>query len=161
MTVNRKDSCEARISDEMAGRLDDIAALFVIADVPDFEALHTLVETDARISAAYDELEIGHETDIEDVREYARERLAELPLGASSHVTFRVDLSTGGPADWLEIVCSGDGPSYSDETTEPYTIDRIVYHLADWFDHAERVLDGEQFEVAERFAREVVAELVD
>lgn len=81
------------------------------------------------------------------------------PLGVSRKAVFRVELSTGGPADWLEVICGNT-------VADPYgargglEVEEIVYHFADWFDHAERELSGEEFDAAERFVCSVVPELV-
>ncbi|NDB56884.1 hypothetical protein EB001_00295 [bacterium] len=60
--------------------------------------------------------------------EYNEESLMEFPLGFTIHKVVKIELSTGGPADYLEVFID---PEYTD------TVVRIVYHFADWFDHAE------------------------
>jgi hypothetical protein len=75
----------------------------------------------------------------EERREQALEELSEYPLAVSMERVVRVDLSTGGPADWLELF-------YQADESRPH---RIVYHFADWFDHAERTLDGDEFDAVE------------
>lgn len=60
--------------------------------------------------------------------EYNEESLMEFPLGFTIHKVVKIELSTGGPADYLEVFID---PEYKD------TVVRIVYHFADWFDHAE------------------------
>ena len=50
----------------------------------------------------------------------------EYPLGISFKKLIRIQLSTGGPADWIEVV--------TDESNDPY---EMTYHYADWYDHAE------------------------
>jgi len=59
----------------------------------------------------------------------------------------KILISTGGPADWLEILL--------DEENEPR---RIEYHFAPWFDHASVTLEGEDFEAADAFARALTAD---
>lgn len=77
--------------------------------------------------------------------------LYEFGLGLSRKVVLRFEMSTGGPADWLEIVCDED-PKYSVPGIR-LVVDRVVYHYADWFDHAEEtVIDGPLFELAEWIA---------
>lgn len=183
---NPQESCAERIGEHLAGRIGDLGALRDLADCGDAVELATLLEG-ASVRALFSELtdEMGagalgrmhaeeipgalevdpglvDGVDIDGLCELARERMDELPLGVSSYTTFRVDLSTGGPADWLEIVCSGDTPCYEPAGVHGanYEIERIVYHFSDWFDHAERQLDGVDFDIAERFARSVVPELV-
>lgn len=63
--------------------------------------------------------------------EEAAERISELPLGVSVKRVLRIDLSTGGPGDWLEADVDDDG-----------TVDSVTYHFNDWFDHAERTVDS-------------------
>ena len=69
----------------------------------------------------------------------AQEELGELPLAVSTYRLVRIDLSTGGPGDWLEVL-------YDNEND----IQRITYHFAPWFDHAE--LDVTENPTAQRFA---------
>lgn len=76
----------------------------------------------------------------EDVREQALQVISEYPLAFTPKVVVRVDLSTGGPGDWLEAILDSEG-----------RCERISYHFAPWFDHAEITLDGDDFDAAERF----------
>lgn len=69
------------------------------------------------------------------------------PLAVSTHRVWRIDISTGGPGDWLEI--------HTDADNEPT---RIEYHFSDWFDHASQTLDGDDYEAADWFARFVTAD---
>lgn len=64
----------------------------------------------------------------------------EYPLWVDSYRVVRVDLSTGGPADWFEIKIDGDND-----------VDNITYHFSDWFDHAEYSLHGSEFDRALEF----------
>lgn len=64
--------------------------------------------------------------------EEAGDRLTELPLGVSVKRVLRIDLSTGGPGDWIECDLDSDG-----------TVDAVTYHFNDWFDHAERAVDSD------------------
>lgn len=57
--------------------------------------------------------------------------LSETVLAVSTTVTMRVELSTGGPADYL--TCDLD--------TSDRSIGGVTYHFANWFDHAERNVD--------------------
>lgn len=95
-----KQSCTRRIRQELASRDDLYAGLWRCLDAPD--------ATDDVTSAVYDELE---------------------PLAVDIRPVIRIQLSWGGPADWLEIELGDDGGR---------DIRRMTYHLADWFDHAER-----------------------
>jgi len=60
-------------------------------------------------------------------------------LGVSETTVYKVELSWGGPSDWLEVVCEGE--KHAQEIT------RIIYHFTDWFDHAEIELEGEEYDV--------------
>lgn len=62
----------------------------------------------------------------EDCDDEASEELWNLALDITSKKVIRIDLSTGGPADWIEVWC------------DDYGISEMVYHFSDWFDHAER-----------------------
>lgn len=158
-------SCEERILDQLNSRVSDFGALTDLAGAYDQARLGEVLE-DRATRAMFDELTDGADLDglslrqIEDLNESARERINEYPLGVSSYTTFRVDLSTGGPGDWLEVICSGGAPAY-EGGGDAYEIDRIVYHFADWFDHAERELEGYDLDRAKAFVSEVVPELVD
>lgn len=64
----------------------------------------------------------------EDKKEEALDELNNFALEISSF-TFKVIkilLSTGGPADWLELEVDDEGSPR-----------RLTYHYSDWFDHAE------------------------
>lgn len=181
-------TCAERIgehmNEHMNGRLMDFGALRDLADVSDATELATLLEDtatrclfadlvddapsveeivammDAEDDGPFEEL-VG-DLDLDGLREAAQERMYELPLGVSAQTVFRIELSTGGPADWLEVVCTGDTPCCepTSDGGEHYEVERIVYHFADWGDHAERTLSGVDFDIAERFAQSVVPELV-
>ena len=63
--------------------------------------------------------------------EEASEALYEFALGISSYTTVRIDLSTGGPADWLECLVDRSAGD----------LINVIYHFSDWFDHAEESVD--------------------
>lgn len=60
-----------------------------------------------------------------DIFEEAVDSLDQLVLCIDVHKIIEVHLSTGGPADWLEIYLDGVNQ-----------IRNVKYHYADWFDHA-------------------------
>lgn len=101
-------TCAERLPDHLAGRLADFRVMLARED-PD-EAPDDIDEPGP-------------------LNEYA--------LGVSVIYSVRVELSTGGPADYLTADVDADGD-----------IERIAYHYADWFDHAERYLDGDAFDTA-------------
>lgn len=127
----REKSCEARIGSHMRSREADLNTIFAAINGEDVEA---------------EDLE-AQDIDPENVEESAQERLYELPLGISTYRVMRIELSTGGPADWLEI-------KLSKELRYGYSVDRVTYHFADWFDHAERTVDENSslWVMAEQFA---------
>lgn len=70
------------------------------------------------------------------------DELRDLALSIEEFTVIKCLLSTGGPADWLEIVVT----DYKEE------IVKVIYHFADWFDHAEMVVeeDSPLYEYAEQ-----------
>jgi len=69
---------------------------------------------------------LGDDDIDEEKQEEALEELNNLALEISKFKVIKILLSTGGPADWLELKVDDDGnPS------------ELTYHYADWFDHAE------------------------
>src|SRR5262245_28145626 len=71
-------------------------------------------------------------------REEREQELYEYPLDVSLVRMVRIDLSTGGPGDWLEVQLDSESEAQ-----------RIEYHFAPWFDHASITLDGDEFEAAD------------
>lgn len=63
---------------------------------------------------------------LEDNDEDAYDELNNLALGIESKKVIKIELSTGGPADWVEVWCDDS------------QILEMYYHFSDWFDHAER-----------------------
>ena len=98
MTTNQP-TCAERIAEHLADRLADFAAMLGRPD-PD--------EPD------------DTSDDLPPIQEY--------PLGVFVERTYRikVELSTGGPADYITADVDDDGD-----------IVAAAYHFADWFDHAE------------------------
>ncbi len=117
-TAQRQKTCAERIEEHKRGRLEDFAAL-----------------NDAYANAA------------DDTTDDASSAIYEYPLDVSTFRTWRIDLSTGGPGDWIEIQTDSEG----DPT-------RVEYHFNDWFDHASVTLDGLEREQALEFARMVTAD---
>jgi hypothetical protein len=58
--------------------------------------------------------------------EYNEYSLMEFPLGHSVEKVVKIEMSTGGPADFIMVWVDQDDNS----------INRIVYHYQDWFDGA-------------------------
>lgn len=76
--------------------------------------------------------------------------LHEFPLGYSNYLVLKIELSTGGPADWLEV------HSYGGTSPEVF---RVIYHFSDWFDHAE--LNISQDSAMYRFAEETISMILE
>lgn len=84
------------------------------------------------------------ESDDYDQNDEGYEELRDLPLEVETFLTIKCLLSTGGPADWLEI----------ELTSYKNSINKITYHFADWFDHAEVVVDEDS--PFYRFAEQII-----
>jgi hypothetical protein len=111
MDTTDQQTCAQRIREHQAGREASIAALNECADAWGDGAR---------------EVEGEYLTP-----EEAIGRLDELPLAVERFTLVKVLLSTGGPADWLEVRC--DEP---DHDTGCRGVLAVSYHFADWFDHA-------------------------
>jgi len=123
--ADREATCEERIAANLAGRLEDFAA-------------YVAVGQDGGTKKQRDAIDI--EGKGEEARENALEGWSEYPLGVEVKKVLRVDLSTGGPADWFEVILDTDG--------QPET---IMYVFQDWFDGARRSLSGDEFAAAWAF----------
>lgn len=86
---------------------------------------------------------------LQDERDITQQML-EMPLALSTRISMRVELSTGGPGDWLEVGLDVDG--YNRD------VEFVNYHFNDWFDHAERPVSEDSPLWA---AAEWYAEIVD
>jgi len=149
-------SCEVRINDQMNGRQLQFAALLTPGNLDDAEVINLYVEQrgtlsalDAAIVAAPDAHVDTYAKLADRLREVLRNESPELieqsVLGVSTCVSMRIELSTGGPGDWLEA-----------ELDEREVL-AVSYHFNDWFDHAERrVMPGTAlWQLAEYFAETV------
>ncbi len=110
----RDQTCEERIDEQLAGRVSDLEAWAAAqrGEVGDFAEI-----------AGIDPDEIDEER--------AQEWIWELPLAVTLNKVVRVDLSTGGPADFIEL-------HYTADDWRPF---RITYHFKDWFDGAVRTVE--------------------
>lgn len=118
----REASCAERLPEHLASRLEDFRAM----------------ETRERRASA---------TDNDDRRDALYTEVSEYPLAVTVHRVWRIDISTGGPGDWIEV--------HTDDDNDPT---RVEYHFQDWFDHASVALDGEERDAALWFARQVTAD---
>jgi len=97
-------SCAQRIDDQLAGREESLQNIFKDTDSDDYEE-----------------------------NENGWEALHEYALGYEKKDMLKIELSTGGPGDWLECYLS-DNKVY-----------RVEYHFNDWFDHAQTVVDEDSY----------------
>lgn len=124
MAETRDQKCEDRIAEAMRrregwikGHYDLLAGYF---NTDDARAIREELNMDDFGADAKDD-------------ERAYESLNELPLGYSIKAVVRIELSTGGPGDWLEVV--------GEHGRHGFEVETVTYHYADWFDHAERPVD--------------------
>lgn len=142
--MSRQPTCDERIADQLASRLRHLAALGELRDIMDADELDGL-SAEAREIADEHGIPLDADSVTNDsTREAAMEATSELPLAVTLRRVVRIELSTGGPADWLEI-----------QLDEENTPGRAEYHFADWFDHASRPLDGPEYDAAIAFAEHV------
>lgn len=111
-----------------AGREEHVAALFAAID------------QDGGPDPDYD----GQSLDADE----AQTRLDELPLGIEVRRVLRVELSTGGPADWIEAELDDTG-----------AVQSARFHFADWGTHESRSIaeDSALWRLAEQYAEAVPA----
>lgn len=133
-------TCEERIEGALAGRLADFRGLSALSYACDRDDVAEALRENPDARRMYRELD----RPAEDTAEAARERMWEYPLAVERFTVVRVELSTGGPADWFEATIDDDG-----------TITRVEYVFQDWFDGARRDLSGPDFDAAADFIREV------
>lgn len=135
--TDRNENCEARISAHMTSREDDARKLLAAAQGETFckvcgeeigEETTENAAGDYDVKWAHEEgdaSEYDHAAEPDD--EYNEDSIYEYPLGIEKFTVVRIDLSTGGPGDWLEAKLDSDGDMV-----------RVDYHFNDWFDHAQR-----------------------
>jgi hypothetical protein len=59
------------------------------------------------------------------------------PLSIDVKRILRIMFSWGGPSDWIEVELTRlEGPQME--------VTNVVYHFADWFDHAERAVSEQE-----------------
>lgn len=148
---------EAEVHSSMRSKLDELHSLQCLTN--------PRVDLDEWSNDELLALEIGYgeagPLSRETIQEQAEERLNSYPLCVEATTTFEIVLGIGGPDQRLLIECDG-GPSSQDGDVHPlaYEIRRILYRYS-WTGSAEVELTGEDYDVAEAFARRVVPELVE
>lgn len=122
--MDKQPSCEERINSHLESRMEYIGNRFAWANL--WERAHQW-----------------------DRAEAARDALNDMPLSVDVIKQVRIDLSTGGPADYLVYDLNNDNE-----------IVGITYHFADWWDHAERRLStsSDEYETAEQFLYQVAGD---
>jgi hypothetical protein len=84
-----------------------------------------LSEIEEKIYSVYSEY---HSSEQDEVVENLMDQKYEMVLSLDKYVTFKILMSTGGPADWVEVLCSD---------SDRLEILSMNYHFSNWFDHAE------------------------
>lgn len=141
----------AYVGEAMRGRLETLKLLQAMID----DEGRNIAEPDA-VAAELGIDPADVDGDGADLMEVAETALHELPLCVETTTVHEIVLGTGGPDDRLVVEVSG----YAGNDASGWSIARILYRYS-WSGSAERALDGEDFEAAERFARQVVPELVE
>jgi hypothetical protein len=79
---------------------------------------------------------------------YNEMSLMEFPLGFSKKTIVKIELSTGGPADFIEAEIDDDG-----------YINKITYHYQDWFDGAQITVseNSKMSEFVEMFLESIIS----
>lgn len=117
MTMEENKNCEQRIQESMEYTELHIKAMLAVAH-NEIDDLDDEDEDDMEI------LKYINNNDINDTDLY------EYSLGIDIHKSYRMHLSTGGPASFIEVITD-----LEDE------IINIYYHFQDWFDGAKRKVD--------------------
>lgn len=96
--------------------------------------LYGVIDTEQAATVDYEEIDA----------EQAQERLDELPLSVEAVRHVKILFGTGGPADWLDAELDSEGG-----------IRVLMYHFADWGDHAARYVeqDSPLWRIAEWFVQ--------
>ena len=108
----KTDSCESRIQSNMDTCEEYLSFMFKVVDN---ETLDEENEYDKRMMQHLEDEGFNEDT----IYEYA--------LGISIQKVMRIELSTGGPASFIE--------AYLDDENN---VDEVFYHFQDWFDGAKR-----------------------
>ncbi len=110
-------NCEQRIQESMEYTELHIKAMLAVAH-NEIDDLDDEDEDDIAV------LKIIEDDDINDTDVY------EYALGVDVHKSYRIHLSTGGPASFIEVI-----------TDDQNNIEDVYYHFQDWFDGAKRKVD--------------------
>ena len=110
----KTDSCESRIQPNMDNCEEYLSFMFKVVDS------ETLDEDDKKVMQLIEDEGLNEDT----IYEYA--------LGISIQKVMRIELSTGGPASFIE--------AYLDDENN---VDEVFYHYQDWFDGAKRKVSSD------------------
>ena len=117
MTTQENKSCEQRILESMDYTELHIKAMLVVAH-SEIDDLDDEDSDDMKV------LQYINTNDVNDTDIY------EYALGIDIHKSYRIHLSTGGPASFIEVITD-----LEDEIIDVY------YHFQDWFDGAKRKVE--------------------
>ena len=143
----RERSCEERIDEAKKDRFEDFEKFFKDFDVREmdmYEIEERLSEFSRKISD-FREIMIWPFTyvDMDAIQEFLeeayRENIDNYLLGTTKYITVRLELSWGGPGDFILL-------QIDKETKEAM---QGTYHYQDWFDGAVRTLNRHELEVLE------------
>ena len=104
MTIDEQKTCEQRIYDHLRGRQETMEEILEACD------------TDSPVD--------GYDDPYEALNNFA--------LAYTEWKTVKIELSWGGPADYLMALVDHENDN---------KIVRLDYHFADWFDHAQKPVD--------------------
>ena len=122
-------TCEERINNEMAARFEDLNKL------SEFQSLSPEDQKELLEDYGYD-----YDPDDEDTnQDNIYEIISTYHLAVSTYKMVRIELSTGGPGDYLELIIDEEDKSLLKGT----------YHFVDWRDGATRPLNQDQLETIE------------
>lgn len=119
--ATRQATCEERLPDHLEGRLEDMRSMVGWYDAWSQTRNHLRAEA-------------------------AETRLQEYPLylGVEKTYTLKLELSTGGPADFITAI------------VEDGRLRDVTYHFQDWFDGATKLLTGVEREIVERYVSQLM-----
>ena len=152
--MTKQPSCEDRIDNSLARCTANFQILVIDPDDAAFDEIVEFLDdrvSNWRPSRDEDENDNDYHERVdeearEQLRQYQQERMDDEILGVSTQVTVTlcIELSTGGPADFLT----------ADMDPSSGAVDNVKYHYHDWFDGAVRdVPKGTPlFELCERYA---------
>ncbi len=155
----REAKCEDRIEQHMTGRESQFDRYFTDPDDLADEDVLTYAQDGGFKVEVFDPAEYEPEDEmteerhqekvLEDARDWLRDHDEAdndvLGVSAEVAVTLRVELSTGGPADFLTAELDVADGSVSD----------VTYHFQDWFDGAKRSVPSRSslYSLVERYAQ--------